>query len=400
MCRPVLWCAVTLVLAQAAEPRDERMRLALAAPEPNAEQLKAVSSARITAALQSPEALWAFVTAPEPSYLERRAAAHQAKGLVPVAWLPKIWAAIGEFRREEVAHGFGLKPHPVSSIARMPREARAQGPRQIFGHSWTVPASPLDYPLTPKEREEAPWPWQVKQALRDLSAGLIPGTYAPLERAKADTYLAAVLTMPCGTDEEAQWFVEAVQGSSHYKTPAIMAALRNIAIHPRLPLAAAHVGTTFADATRLWNDPQSWAIGAAGLLDVLRNSPHRDGRNTAAYTARNLREAWVDGRTRRRALPAAVILEMARLALDPKTGDDWTRLYVYVFSVIEALDDPPFSAERRLDPGSPDVTRRLRDFAGWFDSHRRELEQLAAVQQPRIDEAQALLSQTATCRAL
>jgi len=47
-------------------------------------------------------------------------------------------------------------------------------------------------------------------------------TYAPLERDKAEAYLAAVLTMPCTTDEEAQWFVEATQSSSHFKTPAIM----------------------------------------------------------------------------------------------------------------------------------------------------------------------------------
>ncbi len=164
-------------------------------------------------ALQSADALWAFVTAAEQNYVERRAAAYQAKGLVPVTWLPKIWTAIGELRREERAHGFGLKPHPLSSIALMPRGPEVERSRQILGHAWTAPAQPADYPLTPKEREDAPWPWQVKEALRDLSAGLIPSTYSPLERDKAGAYLSAVLTMPCGTDEEAQSFVEAVQGS-------------------------------------------------------------------------------------------------------------------------------------------------------------------------------------------
>ena len=53
-------------------------------------------------------------------------------------------------------------------------------------------------------------------------------------------------------------------GKLHDKTPAIMAALRNIAINPRLSLAAIQAGTTYAEATRLWNEPRSWALGAAG----------------------------------------------------------------------------------------------------------------------------------------
>jgi hypothetical protein len=400
MIRLVLCGALTLLLWQAVEPRDQRIRLALATPEPTAEQLKAVNSARIDAALRSPDALWAFVTAPEPSYLERRAAAYQAKGVVPVTWLPKIWAAIGELRREEREHGFGLKPHPLSSLAWTPSRAPARAVRQILGHSWTAPVQPLDYPLTPSEREEAPWLWQVREALRDLNAGLIPRTYAPLERADADAYLSAVLAMPCGTDDEAQWLVEAAQGSSHYKTPAIMGALRNIATNPRLSIAAIHVGTTYADATRLWNDPRSWALGAAGLVDVLRNSPHVEARKTAAYSVRSLREAFVDGATRRQPLPAAVILELSRLALDPSAGDDWTRLYVYAFSVVEALDEPPFEVERGMAPLSPDVARRLSDFAGWLERNRRGLEDLAASQKPAIDEASAMLASIATCRAM
>jgi hypothetical protein len=399
MIRPVVLCAVTIFLVQAAEPRDQRIRLALATPEPTVEQLKAVNSARITAALQSADALWAFVTAPEPNYLERRAAAYQARGLVPVTWLPKVWAAIGELRREEREHGFGLKPPPLSSLAWTPPRPPAQGVRQILGHSWTAPVQPLDYPLTPKEREEAPWPWQVREALRDLNAGLFPSTYAPLDRGKADAYLSAVLTIPCGTDDEAQWFVEAVQGSSHYKTPAIMGALRNIATNPRLPIAAIHAATTYADATRLWNDPRSWALGAAGLVDILRNTPHVEARKTAAHSVRSLREAFADGRTGRRPLPAAVILELSRLALDAAAGDEWTRLYAYAFSVVDALDDPPFPAERGMAPLSPDVARRLSDFAGWLERNRRGLDELAAAQQPAIDEANEMLAQSATCRA-
>ena len=216
-CR-VLLCAVTVLLGQIPAEREQRMRLAEANPTPGSTELQAVRSDRITRALRSPDDLWAFVTSPEPMYLERRAAAYQAKGLVPVTWLPKIWRAIGELRREQAASDFGLKPHPISSTVYMPRRPRREGPRPILGHTWTPPAQPIDYPLTPEEREKAPWPWQVQQALSDLDGGLVPSTYSPLEREKADAYLAAVLTMPCATDEEATWLVSAVQSSSHYKT--------------------------------------------------------------------------------------------------------------------------------------------------------------------------------------
>jgi hypothetical protein len=395
----VLLCAVTVVLGQIPAERQQRMRLAEANPTPSSMELQAVRSDRLTRALRSPDDLWAFVTLPEPMYLERRAAAYQAKGLVPVTWLPKIWRAIGELRREQAASEFGLKSHPMSATVYMPQRPRREGPRQILGHPWVPPAQPLDYPLTPKERERAPWPWQVQEALSDLTGVLVPSTYAPLEREKADAYLAAVLTMPCSTDEEATWLISAVQGSSHYKTPAIMATLLNIALNPRLPLAAVQVGTTYADATRMWNDPRSWDLGATGLLEILRNSPHPEGRRSAAYGAKSLREAFASGRTTSRPVPAAVILELSRLALDPAAGDEWTRLYVYAFSVVEALDEKPFPPDRRMDPASPDVQRRLKDFAGWLADHQRDLATLAAAQQPAIDAAARLLAQTATCRA-
>jgi hypothetical protein len=394
-----LICAATLLFAQAPDTHDARMRLAAQDPRPNAEDLKALHTHTIARALQSPEALWAFVIRPGPMYLERRAAASQSKGLVPVAWLPRLWGAMGELRRERALHQFGLKPHPFSSAP-----WRALGspfpiaPRSILGSPWTPPEQPVEFPLTPEEQEQAPWPWQVLEALQDVYGGLIPSTYQPLERRKADAYLAAVLTMPCGTDEEAGWLVEATQASSHYKTPAVMATLRNIAVNPGMPLAAAQVASTYADATRLWNDTQSWAIGAAGTLSILRTTPHREVRDNAAYGAQSLREMFVDGRERPRPLPSSVILEMSRRALDPATGSDWTRLYVYAFSVIEALDAPPFPAERRMDPSSPDVRRRLADFNRWYRANRADLQSLAASQKPALDEGERILSKTAKCR--
>ena len=51
-----------------------------------------------------------------------------------------------------------------------------------------------------------------------------------------------------------------------------------------------------------------------------------------------------------------------------------------------------------MDPASPDVQQRLKDFAAWLAEHQRDLEALAAAQKPAIDAAARLLAQTATCR--
>jgi hypothetical protein len=262
-------------------------------PPPTTEQLEALRTDRIRAALRSPDTLWSFVTSPEPMYLERRAAAIQGKGIIPVEWLPKVWRALGELRHEQRLHDFGLKPHPHSAAPYFGSRAPAS-PHAILGHPWIPPAQPIDYPLTPQELELA-LAMAGHGRLRDLNAGLTPGTYAPLERAKADAYLAAVLTMPCDTDEEAQRLVEAVQGSSHYKTPAIMGVLRNIALNPAFTLASTHVSTTFADATRLWDDPRAWPIGSAGVLDILKSTPHEHARENTAYSTQSLRQAFADG---------------------------------------------------------------------------------------------------------
>ena len=52
-----------------------------------------------------------------------------------------------------------------------------------------------------------------------------------------------------------------------------------------------------------------------------------------------------------------------------------------------------------MDPASPEVARRLRDFASWLEQHRGELEKLAAAQKPALDAAERLLAATTTCAA-
>lgn len=384
--------------AQRTDSLALRRELAHATAPVSIEELRLVRSDHISRALQSPESLYAFVTRAEPFYLERRAAAAQSKGLIPVEWVPRLWRAIGELRREESMHSWGLRPHPYSAVALDWFRADALAPRMrtILGARWTRPNDLIDHPLTAAELERAPWPWQALQALMDVRNGLIPSTYSPLERDKADAYLAVVLTMPCSTDEDAQLFVEAAQTSSHFKTPAVMGALRNIALNRRHVVASIQAAGIFADVTRLWDDSRAWSIGAAGVLAILRDSSAQSQRASAAYWIRSLREG-VGRSTVKRPVPAGVIIEASRLALDPKSADAWTRLYTYAFSVIEALDDTPFAVERNLSPESPRVAELLSEFGRWFASHRAGLEQLAREQRPELDAAERLMM-TTKCR--
>src|SRR5439155_9392816 len=140
-------------------------------------------------------------------------------------------------------------------------------------------------------------------------------------RDKADAYRSAVLALPCESDEEAQTLLEAARYSSHYTTPAVMTALRNMALNPSTPQAAVQAASEFGEGTRLWDDPRSWWIGYAGMLRILRETPHATAREQVAYAVRNLRQGFGSRGEFRRPLPAGVILEMARRALDPQSGD-------------------------------------------------------------------------------
>jgi hypothetical protein len=135
-------------------------------------------------------------------------------------------------------------------------------------------------------------------------------------------------------------------------------------------------------------------------VDLLRDTPHQEARENAAYWLRSLRAAYRSGREESRPIPAAAILEAARLALDPLSGDEWRRLYAYAFSVAEALDDPPFTPERGMSPSSPQVKERLREFSVWYDVNRATLETLAREQAEGLAAARRELAATSMCRQL
>jgi hypothetical protein len=391
---PAFLCAILAVPVTAAAANAQvdtaRLRLAMANPLP-LDQLAAMRSPRITRALQSAESLFAFVTSPEQSYLERRAVAAQSAGLVPVEWLPRLVSAMTELRRaqRQPPRNWGLLPSPASSQGSVPwtRDSATSRPRRVLGAVWTPPDRPIAYPLTAEERERAPWPWQVQDALVVVYWRLVRFT---LDSGQMDTYRAALMTMPCRTNEEAQSFVMAAARAA--PSPETLAALINIVLaeHPNASIQAL---LQFGSAVRSWRDERAWGIGAAGVLKVLTTVRDESLRRSAAATLRQLREQFpnIAGR---RPLPAAVVIELNRLALDSAVGTPWDRLHAYVFAVMEALDDPPFTPDRRMPRDSPEVAARLADFEHWLNAHRRELRNLASEQQPLVDAGARSLTAT------
>ena len=129
------------------------------------DQLLKMRAPGLSKALEDPESLWLFITAPGTSYLQRLAAALQGRDTFPVERIPRLMAAIGELRRESKLHYWGLEPRYQSAINMYWRELPSlknvvpkQRERTVLGKRWTIPTSELPFPYTIEEKERAPWP--------------------------------------------------------------------------------------------------------------------------------------------------------------------------------------------------------------------------------------------------
>ncbi len=370
--------------------RASQIREALKKQDAGQPDFSKVKSPGLSKALKSPKGLWKFLTSPETPYTERRAAALQGRKVFPVEWLPKLMAALGELRREAGVHYWGLKAHPLDNRILLSRERRFlksfpadRRQRLVLGHKWTVPAKAADYPLTWDEQAKAPWPWGIRQTLEDLLVWTRPHWR---DKEKAKRWLAAAMQMPCSTDDEAVLFVEATDCASHFKTLEVLARWHRIALDPKFPRAATRVGWEIGEAVRLWDDPRSQTAGQVIVTDILKHSTRKEAKHRATYGLRQFREVWRNGRELRRPEPATAILTASRMALEPKNGDQWTRLYVYVFSVCEALDVSPVKLDRHMDPKSPEVAKALAKFEAWLKANEKRLKRAAEKERPELDK--------------
>lgn len=296
------------------------------------------------------------VAEPRVPYEKRMALAREAPS--DLSLLGRTVAAMSLLRREENLHQWGLLPAPLDSRPRLPVPHLSDKTRSILGHSWKCPERPVAL-----DEKQAPWPWQVEQALK-----VYLGRMAPHDPASAEVWLQACLKLPQRSDDECLAFVESCQSSSHWKNRAVLKRWREIALNRKFPQAGMRVASSFTDACRLWNAPESMTLGQEFTLEMLRKAPSENLRQQVAYGMKNLRENWDRnlGKGVRQPEPTACILESLKLSQDARRGDAWTRLYTYGFSACEAMDNPPIPVDRRMDPQSPLVARRLRELGIWL----------------------------------
>ncbi len=375
-------------LARPLAPLEQRRKvaeLAASAPRPD---LGAVKTPALAAALAEPEALWSLLTAPTTSYLERRAAAAQGRGVFPLAYLPRLTAALAQLRAEAAQHEWGLAPHPQSARPAPSSAPPERGSRvaSVLGRPWTVPEHLTDYPLTWEEEAAAPWPWQAQQALEQLFAALFPRTAA-----EARPWLEACVALPWSTDAEARMLVEASRGATHVKSTRVMARWRAIALTEKLPEASLAVAQAVGEATRLWDAPESQAIGEVLTVDMLTRSPHARAREHAAFGIKSLGRRWREGKERTLPPPSTAILTALRMANDPLLADAWTRLTAYGFGALEAMPSPPFVPDRRIDPSGPEVAARAAELASWTAANLPRLEAEATERNKVLDPARGAL---------
>ena len=354
--------------------------------------LSKLESARLDAALSSPQQLWTFLTAPDTPYGERLEAARRGASIFPIDWLPRLL----EVRRATTGN-WGLLPHPHDNRPHFywMHDQTNQTSRTVLGHVWTQPSDWQDYPLTWEEEQASPWPWQVHQAVEKLYIGL--WSTVGQEPATAQHWIDTALGMPCETEEETYGFLDATDRID-ITTSRVLARWYAIALDSTARNAAAHAATDWANRVRRWADPQALAVGQVLILDVLTSCTDNNTRARAACEAPRLRDAWSRaGGVSRRPMPASTVLALARHATDPAKGEsNWDRLYVYGRSAYRCLDNPPKEPDWwSVKPGSEEARRLLADFAKWFEQHRAELEAAAAREAPELERARIML-QSAT----
>lgn len=374
----------------------------------------------IKRALLDPDALWSLLTDPASSFSDRAAAARQCGDIFPLSWVPRVMATLRALRSEEREHAWGLRANPqnplsreheawvVAAHRRLHAYADLERNRTVLGYQWRAPVKITAWYPRPNdldETEDAPWPLQVQLALEILISYSSPkmGVSCPPEAvARCENWLDAVLRIPCGTDDDAQLFVEAATAVSHHVTEPILARYRTLIIERRFKKSARKAFHHLNDIQRLsmCAAPETQAAIKVIFLDALRDPIDSETCDHAAFTApgtRTMGPAEPHQPKPRRPVSPSLILELSLLALEPfpatssrpVTADTVSRLSVYVGSACEAMDDPPFRVDRHMSP--KDADRLMAQYRSWFEAHRPLLEAAAAVEAPQLDRARERL---------
>lgn len=390
-----------------------------ARPSTPPEILATYKSNALTRALKDPKTAWEFIISPDTPYLDRRAAAIQARPLFQRAgdfldWLSRLNSAFADLRKVEWL--WGIRMHPDSAAMRNDEQLRttlkgipeSKRTRRTLGHLWRVPVEPIDFPLTWEAESRAPWPWQVQKALQELYFGF--GPQHEIGPRAEEQWTEKMLKLPTRTDIGATQFV-ALTSRSEVRNLSVLARWRRFTLDPRYPRTAVQIAVGISPR---WYEQRSNLIARLINLDIITLSPHKQARSEAMYRIRELRETSDGPPSFNRILlpvPFASVLAASKRALDPADDDEFNRLY-RIFAICGVLDDrpletsglrvgpftagrawnrPPLVPKGGISPGSPEVPIGLKAFEDWFKAHRAELEAAAGKETPELDKARQLL---------
>lgn len=332
-----------------------------------------------------PSALLQFILSPDTPHAARQAAvALRGRDSLPPELLPRILAIRAELAAEQRLHNWGMKLHPLESRPRAGNlhddpPSQAGEVRTVLGHAWRVPQSWVEYPLTPEQESSAPWPWQVQRAIDGLYGAMAPSTHEPgtAPADEQDRWLAACLTLPLETDDQAWEFVVASgnAGWTRVSWPVavrVLAHWRAIALNPRMPRGATAVGQEFVQLMRITKDPDLLKLGEVIATDIIRGAQEGPGRQVAMSLKELARTT--PGRGIDPGITAILAAAEAAVTSD-KTGTV-NRLYAFAYSVAEAVEDPalvPLRANGGVQAGSAEAATLSGAFEHWFADHRRDL---------------------------
>jgi hypothetical protein len=345
-----------------------------------------IHSDALSRALSHPETLLQFTTSPETAYADRRAAAVQGATHILVTQMPIVLKDRDEMREQGWTTGWGLKPNPLDQVRHFYLNDDPVT-LNVLGHIWQSPTKRLPYPITWDEESRAPWPWQAEQALEDLFNRMIPSIYRGGEES-CRRWIDVTLTMPCANDAEAARFIEATQAVGNFKTSAVMARWRQIAGDPSMPTStsqlAMHLGESVA---QLGNDERAQGLVQLVFLALMKQPGPKD--NLLLNVDLHSMRTQLRGTPNRLPVPATTVLEYCKLAVDPASADDYSRLYCFVLPVCRTIDDPPVTFRRNLDPKSPEVQEDLKLFSDWFKTNRPYWEAAAKAEAPALERLRA-----------
>jgi hypothetical protein len=337
-------------------------------------------SPAVQSALHSAPEFWDFFFDPSTSYRDRMEAAGSGGGMIPAEQMPRFWQAASEI--EKLPAGVHDSPCMVWSAVFVPEtwirskdDSAYQHERSeahsVLGKEIELPDHVVDYPVTPEERERAPWAWQMQRALPVLAQSIAafyedhPEHYPELVSValqgqppnwkKASAALRIFLTRG---PRNAFWLQMVTRLALEDDDPDVA----------RIAVPSCTARGDLADTAR---------------IVILANTRRANVAQASAYSI-----AYCVGLDRTAhatsfSSSATATLAMARWAMD-RNLDPMERFHGFVTPLLETVDNPPF-APSPLFPKDDELRVLLLTFEQWFEKNRALFEKQAEVERPKFE---------------